>query len=103
MTDSTIALIEWLNKLRLKAFKVGTEANRQAYFDALSLAFQRGELIPAPDLTNLLDRCEKAEAQWEHWKSAALKSFFDEEETKRTSTAQIKQLQHEIDFLKGKI
>jgi hypothetical protein len=36
-----------LDRLRLKAFKTNSPSDKQAYYDALSRAFQRGELVEA--------------------------------------------------------
>jgi len=41
------ALADELNALRLRAFRSNSPEDRAAYFDRLSQAFQRGELVPA--------------------------------------------------------
>lgn len=39
-----------LNKLRLVAFKSNSDADKAAYFNSLSQAFQRGELVLSQDI-----------------------------------------------------
>lgn len=41
-----------LNRLRLRAFKSNSNADRDAYYERLSQAFQRGELVAAPNPAN---------------------------------------------------
>jgi hypothetical protein len=36
---------DFLNKLRMNAFKTNSPADKENYFTALNLAFQRGDLI----------------------------------------------------------
>lgn len=45
--EGQATLTDRLNDLRLRAFRSNSEADRNVYFAALSLAFQRGELIAA--------------------------------------------------------
>lgn len=43
-----MTLQDELHSLRLRAFRSNAEADKAAYYERLSLAFQRGELVPAP-------------------------------------------------------